>query len=74
MQLNSIVEMLNNKFKVTDVPPDLPFSNLLPRKYDEKGIEFRKYFTKEFLKNFHGLMIKNGEEIKMIYLTIFLSG
>ena len=73
MQLNSIVEMLNNKFKVADVPPDLPFSNLLPRKYNEKGIEFKKYFTEEFLKNFHGLMIKNGEEIKRIYLTVFLS-
>jgi len=73
MQLNFIVEMLNKKFKVADVPPDLPFSNLLPRKYDEKSIEFRKYFTKEFLKNFHGLMIKNGEEIKRIYLTVFLS-
>lgn len=73
MQLDSIIEMLNNKFKVADVPPDLPFSNLLPRKYDEKGIEFRKYFTEDFLKNFYGLMIKNGEDIKKVYLTVFLS-
>ena len=73
MQLNFIVEMLNKKFKVADVPPDLPFSNLLPRKYDEKGVEFRKYFTKDFLKNFHGLMTKNGEDFKKVYLTVFLS-
>ncbi|PIU10859.1 hypothetical protein COT27_00960 [Candidatus Kuenenbacteria bacterium CG08_land_8_20_14_0_20_37_23] len=73
MQLNSIIEILNNKFKVAGIPPDLPFNNLLPRKYDEAGIEFKKYFTEEFLKNFHGLMIKNGEEITKIYLTVFLS-
>lgn len=73
MRLNSIIEMLNDKFKVASIPPDLPFSNLLPRKYDKKGIEFRKYFTEDFLKNFHGLMIKNGEDIKKVYLTVFLS-
>lgn len=65
--------MLNDKFKTASIPPDLPFSHLLPRKYDEKGVEFRKYFIEKFLENFHGLMIKNSGEIKMVYLTVFLS-
>lgn len=73
MQLAQIAEKLNEKFKIKSIPADIPFSGLLPRKYDERGMEFRRYLTKEFLDKFHGLMINNGENIDRIYLTVFLS-
>jgi len=73
MKLTEISEILDRRFNVSSVPVDLPFSSLLPRKYDAQGIEFRKYFTNGFLEKFHGLMLDNCQDVKKVYLVVFLS-
>lgn len=73
MDLESIANSLDSEFNIKDIPPDEPFNILLPKKYDEARIPFRQYFVAEYLNNFHGLLIKNGNQINKVYLSVFLS-
>ncbi|MFA6322450.1 MAG: Nif3-like dinuclear metal center hexameric protein [Candidatus Buchananbacteria bacterium] len=73
MDLKSVVNKLDIEFAIKDLPPDEPFSTLLPKKYGEAGILFNQYFTAEYLINFHGLMLKNSDQVNKIYLSVFLS-
>jgi len=74
MKLEKITSKLDNYFKIRDISPDLPFGKTLPKKYNLLGIDFKKYFTEDFCAGFHGLAVKNSEEVNKIYLTVFLSG
>lgn len=73
MNLEQITKQLDEKFNVQNIPPDMPFSRVMPKIYDMEKIDFRKYLTDDFLQNFHGLMIKNSKEVNKVYLTVFLS-
>lgn len=73
MDIKEIKNILDDRFNIKNIPSDLPFSKLLPIIYDKAGINFRNYFTKDFLIYFHGLMIKNSEYADKVYLTVFLS-
>lgn len=73
MKLTEIVQGLDQKFNIKNIPPDMPFSKLAPELYKKAGIDIGKYFTENFLNSFHGLMTRNGEEISKVYLMVFLS-
>ncbi len=72
MKLGTLKSELDNLFEIDKYSPDLPFSKALPRLYAEKGIDPSLFFTKKFLRSFHGLMIENGSEINKVYGTVFL--
>lgn len=73
MQLESLTHKLDTVFNIVSIPPDEPFSHVLPRIYDAAHIEFRRYTEAPFLQNFHGLMLKNGRIVNKIFLAVFLS-
>lgn len=74
MNLESLVHQLNDEFNIDKMPPDEPFSRILPKIYDAAHIEFRCYAAAEFLKAFNGLMLKNSNIVNKVYLAVFLSG
>lgn len=74
MNLDLIARQLNDEFNIRNIPPDEPFSRILPKIYDAAHIEFRRYVTDLFLQTYHGLMLKNGETVGKVYLAVFLSG
>ncbi|OGY44970.1 MAG: hypothetical protein A2744_01545 [Candidatus Buchananbacteria bacterium RIFCSPHIGHO2_01_FULL_44_11] len=74
MDLDLFIRKLDLEFQIDNIPPDEPFSRILPRIYDAAGIEFRKYVNPQFLQNFHGLILRNSRIVKKIYLAVFLSG
>jgi len=73
VKLEQITRHLDAKFNIQNIPPDMPFSKVMPRIYDAEEIEFKKYLTDSFTQSFHGLMIKNLGEIYRVYLSVFLS-
>ena len=73
MKIKEIKNILDDRFNIKNVPPDLPFSKILPIIYNKTNIDFVNYFTRDFLISFHGLMIKNSEQVNKVYLTVFLS-
>lgn len=74
MNLESLTRQLDVEFNVSKIPPDEPFSRILPKIYDANRIEFRSYTATQFLQTFHGLMLKNGSVVNKVYLAVFLSG
>ncbi len=74
MNLDSLIHKLDAKFNIGSIPPDEPFSRIMPKIYDTAQIEFRSYVNPRFLQNFHGLMLRNSEVVKKVYLAVFLSG
>lgn len=74
MNLGYFTRQLDAEFNLNNIPPDEPFSRILPKVYDAAHIEFRRYTTIQFLKTFHGLMSKNGNIVNKVYLAVFLSG
>ena len=73
MKLIPLTQKFDKEFNIQNIPPDMPFSKLIPKIYEEWDIDFRKYIEKNFVNTFHGLMIKNCEEVLKVYLTVFLS-
>ncbi len=73
MDLNSLTQKLNLEFGIENIPSDEPFSRILPKIYDAAHIEFRRYIFPQFLQNFHGLMLRNNDEVSKVYLAVFLS-
>jgi len=74
MNLDSLTHQLDIEFNVGNIPPDEPFSRILPKIYDAAQIEFRRYIIPQFLQNFHGLMLRNSNTAEKVYLAVFLSG
>ena len=74
MKLEEIVNRLDSEFDIDKIPPDDPFSRILPKIYDAFNINFRSYINPKFLESFHGLVLKNGDEINKVYLSVFFSG
>lgn len=72
MLLANLVRELDKKFLVNSIPADKPFSIVLPQIYGTKNYDWKKYFEKFFLKNFHGLMLRNGERVDLVVGTVFL--
>lgn len=72
MNLKQLTSKLDEKFNIKNIPPDMPFSKLMPKSYEEAGIAIERYFNENFLKTFHGLMVKNSEEISKVCLSVFL--
>lgn len=73
MLLKDLCSKLDDKFNIRSLPPDMPFSSLMPRVYSESGIDLNKYLETSFLNKFHGLMINNGGRIDKVYLGVFFS-
>jgi len=73
MTIESLVSQLDTTFNITKIPPDQPFSRILPKIYDAHQIEFRQYITPSFLQDFHGLMLKNSDSVNKVFLAVFLS-
>ena len=68
-----IARGLNDFFSVDKLPNDLPFSLVLPEIYQNAGINYKKYFSPEFLETFHGLMMNGEKLVQQVYGTVFLS-
>jgi putative NIF3 family GTP cyclohydrolase 1 type 2 len=73
MRLDQTTKELATFFRIDELPPDSPFSRLVPQVYEAAGIEFGRYLEQRFLETFHGLMIRNSQSVSQIYLTVFLS-
>ncbi len=73
VRLDQITEELDTFFRIDGLPPDSPFSRLVPQVYEETGVELGRYLQQSFLEAFHGLMVHNGQSVSQIYLTVFLS-
>ncbi len=73
MKLIQLTQKFDKEFNIQNIPPDMPFSKLIPKIYEEVGLDYGKYIEKNFINTFHGLMIKNSEEVSKVYLTVFLS-
>jgi putative NIF3 family GTP cyclohydrolase 1 type 2 len=73
MRLDQITKELDTFFRIDELPPDSPFSRLVPQVYEETGIELGRYLERSFLETFHGLMVRNSQSVSQIYLTVFLS-
>lgn len=73
MKLQNIKDKLDEIFNIKNIPPDMPFSQLIPSIYGESNIPVTDYLTKDFQINYHGLMFKNGDLVSKVYLTVFLS-
>lgn len=71
MELELLTRQLDIDFNIAKIPPDGTFSRVLPKVYDAANIEFRRYTQTSFLQTFHGLMLKNGDLIKKVYLAVF---
>jgi len=72
MELKELKDKLDRFFDIASYPPDIPFSKAIPKKYESNGIDIKKYFEADFLKCFHGLMIKNSDIVKKVYGAVFL--
>jgi len=73
MKLPDLKNKLDSDFNIENMPADFPFSNSLPKKYDQSGIDYRKYYADEFLVNYHGLALNNSDNVSKVYLAVFLS-
>jgi putative NIF3 family GTP cyclohydrolase 1 type 2 len=73
MHLDEIATELDAYFALDSLPPDLPFSRLLPVAYEGTGIRLEMVLERAFLECFHGLMICGGQVIERIYSAVFLS-
>ena len=73
MNLEFLTQQLDDEFNIDEIPSDEPFSRILPKIYDAAHIEFRYYISNQFLRTFHGLMLKNSHIVKKVYLAVFLS-
>ena len=73
MHLDEITAELDAYFALDSLPPDLPFSRLLPAAYKGTGIRLDKVLERAFLERFHGLMIRGHPAVERIYSAVFLS-
>jgi putative NIF3 family GTP cyclohydrolase 1 type 2 len=73
MHLDQITKELDAFFRIDQLPPDSPFSNLVPQVYQTTEIDLDVYLEKIFLETFHGLMIRNGQTVDKACCTVFLS-
>jgi putative NIF3 family GTP cyclohydrolase 1 type 2 len=73
VHLDHITRELGTFFRIDELPADSPFSRLVPQVYEAAGIELGRYLEQRFLEIFHGLMLRNGQTVTKVYLTVFLS-
>jgi len=73
LSVDKISEILGKYFNISSVEKDLPFGILLPQFYQSAGINIADYFYSGFFNNYLGLMIKNSENVKHVYGTVFLN-
>ncbi|MBN1979302.1 MAG: Nif3-like dinuclear metal center hexameric protein [Anaerolineae bacterium] len=73
MHLNQITKELDAFFRIGEFEPDLPFSRLVPQVYGKAGIAFSSFLEQGFLETFHGLMMRNSQNVDQIRCTVFLS-
>jgi putative NIF3 family GTP cyclohydrolase 1 type 2 len=69
----TITAELDAFFKTDTLPPDSPFSHLLPATYEGTGIRLDTVLERTFLQSFHGLMILGSPNVERIYSAVFLS-
>ena len=53
-ELNSSKEELDAFFKISEFPPDMPFSRNLAKKYAKNNIKIEEFFEKDFLEKYTG--------------------
>jgi putative NIF3 family GTP cyclohydrolase 1 type 2 len=73
MHLDRITQEFDAFFRIVEFQPDLPFSRLVPQVYEKAGIAFNSFLEQSFLETFHGLMIRNSQNVGQIRYTVFLS-
>jgi putative NIF3 family GTP cyclohydrolase 1 type 2 len=73
IQLDEITAELDAYFALDSLPPDSPFSRLLPATYEGKGIRLETILERAFLERFHGLMIRGSPAVERTYGAVFLS-
>jgi putative NIF3 family GTP cyclohydrolase 1 type 2 len=72
MDIDTLKKKLDTFFDISNYGLDMPFSKNLQTIYARSSVDISIYIEKDFLKNFNGLMIRNGANIKKIYGTVFL--
>jgi putative NIF3 family GTP cyclohydrolase 1 type 2 len=45
----------------------------MPKKYEKINVDYCKYYESKFLERYHGLALKNSNNVKKVFLTVFLS-
>jgi len=73
MELREIVADLDSRFQVDRFEPDMPFSQLVPEAYQGTGVALEEYLEPDFLKTFHGLMVRGGQAMNKVFSMVFLS-
>lgn len=73
MYLTDLTNFLDSFFNVDVIKPDLPFSYVVPMIYKQHWINYKHWFEDKFLISFHGLMMKNSDIIKKVFLTVFMN-
>ena len=72
MPLKELTNFLDSFFDISSFEPDLPFSLAIPTIYKQYWINYKNRFEADYLFSFHGLMIKNSNIIKKVFLTVFM--
>jgi len=68
--LTSVVEKLDDFFRIQEYPPDPSFSHLLPMVYDEAGLAWQTLFEPEFVQCFNGLMLRGAKQVHTIFCAV----
>ncbi len=68
MHLDEIAAELSTYFALDSLPPDSPFSRMLPATYEGTGIRLETVLERSFLERFHGLMIRSSPAVERIYV------
>ena len=72
MLIKELAQQLDDFFQIKELNKDLPFSFVLPEIFNKLNYDWRKYFSDDFLKSYHGLMLNNGVNVQKIIGTVFL--
>lgn len=72
-KFRTVVERLDNFFRVRELGPDASFSRFIPMVYDPIGFDWKNYFEPEFTELFNGLMLKSAEDVSTVFCSIFPS-
>lgn len=71
MKLETIVKRLDNYFNVKKLEKDPAMSRWLPKVYSAINFDWENSFESDFAGRFNGLMIKGGDNVYIVYCSVF---
>lgn len=70
-QLDTIIQKLNEEFKINLFGKDQSFSRFVPIAYESNQFPWENEFEENFTKLFNGLMIKGSSAVNNVFLAVF---